>query len=94
MLAFMLRRRGYFAPDAQLKRRLPRMALATLIMGLALWGLMHALEPWLVGGSGSTRLLAFVVLVVAGLVLYGLAALLTGAADLKEARRLIGKSPG
>jgi putative peptidoglycan lipid II flippase len=93
MLAFMLRRRGYFAPDAQLKRRLPRMVLATVIMAATLWGLMHALEPWL-AGSGPTRLLAFGVLVVAGLVLYGLAALLTGAADLKEARRLIGKSPG
>jgi hypothetical protein len=61
-----------------------------LIMGLALWGLMRELEPWL-SGSGSTRLLAFTVLVVAGLAIYGLAALLTGAADLKEARRLVGR---
>jgi putative peptidoglycan lipid II flippase len=93
MLAFMLRRRGYFAPDRQLKRRLPRMVAATLIMSAALWGLTQAVAPWL-SGSGSTRLLAFSVLVVAGLVIYGLAALLTGAADLKEARRLIGKPPG
>ncbi|HEX2116498.1 MAG TPA: murein biosynthesis integral membrane protein MurJ, partial [Alphaproteobacteria bacterium] len=54
MLAFMLRRRGYFAPDSQLKRRLPRVVAATLIMAVALWALMHALAPWL-AGSGSTR---------------------------------------
>ena len=92
MLAYMLRRRGYFAPDQQLKRRVPRMAGATLIMAAGLWGLMQVLMPWLIG-SGSTRLLAFTVLVVAGLATYGLAAVLIGAADLKEARRLIGKSP-
>jgi putative peptidoglycan lipid II flippase len=92
MLAFMLRRRGYFAPDRQLKRRLPRVVVATVIMAAALWGLMHLLQPWL-AGSGPTRLLAFGVLVVAGLVIYGAAALATGAADLKEARRLIGKAP-
>jgi putative peptidoglycan lipid II flippase len=92
MLAFMLRRRGYFAPDRQLKRRLPRMVAATLVMTAGLWGLMQVLQPWL-AGSGSTRLLAFTVLVAAGLVLYGVAALLTGAADLKEARRLIGRPP-
>lgn len=92
MLAFMLRRRGYFAPDSQLKRRLPRVVAATLIMAVALWALMHALAPWL-AGSGSTRLMAFIVLVVAGLVIYGGAALATGAADLKEARRLIGRPP-
>jgi putative peptidoglycan lipid II flippase len=92
MLAFMLRRRGYFAPDRQLKRRLPRVVVATVIMAAALWGLMHLLAPWL-AGSGWTRLLAFGVLVVGGLVIYGGAALATGAADLNEARRLIGKAP-
>jgi peptidoglycan biosynthesis protein MviN/MurJ (putative lipid II flippase) len=66
--------------------------VATVIMAAALWGLMHLLAPWL-AGSGWTRLLAFGVLVAAGLVFYGAAALATGAADLKEARRLIGKAP-
>jgi len=90
MLAYMLRRRGYFAPDRQLKRRTPRMVVSTLVMVAGLWVLTYAVTPWLLG-TGATRLLALTVLVVAGLAIYGLAALLTQAADLKEARRLIGR---
>jgi putative peptidoglycan lipid II flippase len=90
LLALTLRRRGYFAPDAQLKRRLPRMVAATVIMAAALWGLTLALDSWLMA-SGYWRLSALVVMVAAGLAIYGAAAFATGAADLREARRLIGR---
>jgi putative peptidoglycan lipid II flippase len=90
MLALALRRRGYFAPDGQLKRRLPRMLIASAVMAAALWGLSMLLEPWFVG-TGYTRLAALIVLVVSGLAVYGAAVLAIGAADLKEARRLIGR---
>lgn len=92
LLALTLRRRGYFAPDAQLKRRLPGMAAATLIMAAALWGLTIALAPWF-RDTGYWRLSALSMLIVAGLAVYGVAAFATGAADLKEARRLIGRAP-
>lgn len=90
LLAFMLRRRGYFAPDRQLKRRVPRVIASTLIMAAVVWGTEVAMGDWLMGG-GPARLVSLIVLVVVGLVVYAAAALLTGAADLKEARRLIGR---
>lgn len=90
LLALALRRRGYFAPDAQLKRRLPRMLAASAIMAAALWGLLLMLTPWFLG-TGYTRLAAFAVLVMAGLAVYGLAALVVRAADLKELRRLVAR---
>jgi putative peptidoglycan lipid II flippase len=90
LLAFGLRSRGYFAPDTQLKRRVPRMVAATVIMAAALWGASLALAPWMLG-TGYTRLASLMLMVVVGLVVYGAAAFATGAADLKEARRLIGR---
>ncbi len=90
MLAFMLRRRGYFAPDRQLKRRVPRVIVSTLVMAAVLWGTERLMGEWLME-SGPKRLMSLVVLVVVGLAVYAIAALLTGAADLKEARRLVGR---
>jgi putative peptidoglycan lipid II flippase len=92
LLALSLRRRGYFAPDAQLKRRVPRMVAASLIMTAALWGLSVALWPWMMS-AGTWRLSALAIMVAAGLAIYLGAAFATGAADLKEARRLIGRQP-
>jgi putative peptidoglycan lipid II flippase len=37
LLAFTLWRRGHYTPDAQLKRRLSRVVLASIAMGVALW---------------------------------------------------------
>jgi putative peptidoglycan lipid II flippase len=90
MLAFMLRRRGYFAPDRQLKRRVPRVVAATLIMAATLWGTERLMGEWLME-SGPRRLMSLVVMVVVGLAVYAIAALLTRAADLKEVRRLVGR---
>jgi putative peptidoglycan lipid II flippase len=92
LLAVSLRRRGYFAPDAQLKRRVPRMVVATLVMAAALWGLTIVLHAWMMS-TGTWRLSALVVMVIAGLAVYGAAAFATGAADLREARRLVGRPP-
>ncbi|MCP4617629.1 MAG: oligosaccharide flippase family protein, partial [Bradyrhizobium sp.] len=49
MLYRTLNRRGHFTADAQLKRRLPRLALAAAIMGGALFAFDHLLDPWLNG---------------------------------------------
>jgi putative peptidoglycan lipid II flippase len=92
LLALSLRRRAYFAPDAQLKRRVPRMVAASLIMAAAVWALTLAFGPWL-RASGYWRLTALLAMIVAGLAVYGGAAFATGAADLKEARRLVGRPP-
>jgi putative peptidoglycan lipid II flippase len=80
-----LAKRGHFAADARLKRRLPRLALAAILMGVALWAGEALLDPYLTA-TFWTRVTALVVLVAAGGAAYALASLVTGAyrvADLK-----------
>ena len=91
-LAVILRRRGHLTPDAALLKRTPRMILASVIMGAALWALLPLLSGWLAGGL-ILRATALMVLVAAGLVVFALAALLTGAADRAEVQRLFKRSP-
>jgi putative peptidoglycan lipid II flippase len=86
-LAVILRRRGYFVPDGNLKSRAPRALLASVIMGGALWATLQPLAPWLAMGQFH-RVLALTVLVGVGLVVFGMAALLLGAADRTEIKRL------
>src|SRR4051812_41903165 len=47
MLYRVLRKRGHFGADRQLKRRLPRLALAALVMGGAVYLLAPYADPWL-----------------------------------------------
>lgn len=88
MLYATLVRRGHFAADAQLRRRLPRLALAAVLMGGALWAGEDVLEPWL-GGTMVQRYGALAALVGAGVALYGLACFVTGAYRLSDLRALM-----
>jgi putative peptidoglycan lipid II flippase len=90
-LAVVLRRRGYLAVDAQLLRRVPRAVVASAVMAAALWAVLAPLGPWLAGGT-MARFTALAALVVLGLVVFGVAALLMGAADRADLRRLLGRS--
>ncbi len=78
MLYSALHRRGHFTPDARLKRRAWRLALAALAMGGVLWAVQGVLMPY-VHGTWLVRALALAVLVSAGSVVYGAATLLLGA---------------
>ena len=72
-------KRGEFVADARLRRALPRIGLATLVMGAALWIVAAALEPWFAPPSGTVvRLGALAVLVGAGLLVYAVAVLAAG----------------
>ena len=76
------------AMDARLRRRLPRIVAASLVMGAALWAANHALEPML--ALPGQRILALGLLVGAGMAAYGVAAIALGAitpADLRQATR-------
>ena len=89
LLARALFRRGFLSLDARLKARLPRVALASLIMGAGLWALLQGLLPWFDAGQ-EWRVAGLAVLVGAGLGIYGVLALALGAlrpADLKALRR-------
>ena len=88
LLYVLLARRGLFAADARLKRRLVRMGLATAAMVGAVVAAAGALDPLFTGAAGA-RALALAGLVVSGLVVYGLAAPLLGAVRVGEARALV-----
>jgi putative peptidoglycan lipid II flippase len=88
MLYRVLRLRGHFVADAQLRRRLPRLALAALIMGGAVWLLAPYAEPWLTR-SLAERALALAALVGGGVAVYGAACFLTGAFALRDLKSLL-----
>lgn len=78
MLYRTLRLRGHFTPDARLRHRAPRLALAALAMGAVLWAGQGLLMPYVHGGW-ALRIGALAVLVSAGVVVYGIATLVMGA---------------
>ncbi|WP_225008313.1 murein biosynthesis integral membrane protein MurJ [Novosphingobium percolationis] len=78
MLYRTLTQRGHFVADARLRRRAPRLALAAIAMGAVLWATQGYLMPY-VHGTWMIRFAALAVLVLAGGVVYGLAAVLLGA---------------
>ena len=88
MLYRALVKRGHFAADAGLRRRLPRLAIAALIMGVALWAGEDLLDPWL-SGAMVQRYVALALLVGAGVALYGLASFVTGAYRLSDIKALM-----
>lgn len=89
MLYRELKKRGHFAADAQLRRRVPRLALATLLMGVVLYFIQGWFRPYLSHGYAEA-LLALTLLVGAGVAIYIAACFLTRAflvADLKALMR-------
>jgi putative peptidoglycan lipid II flippase len=89
LLYATLRKRGHFAADARLKRRLPRLTLAALLMGAALWLLGDLFAPY-VAGNFVERLVALGLLVSGGILVYGAASFVTGAyrpSDFRALRR-------
>jgi putative peptidoglycan lipid II flippase len=88
LLALALRKRGYFAPDQRVLRRIPGMIAASAVMAGALWVAVPPTRPWLAGHLAE-RAAALTGLVVLGLAVFGAAAVLFRAADLGEVRRLL-----
>ncbi|MFC3173211.1 murein biosynthesis integral membrane protein MurJ [Novosphingobium bradum] len=78
MLYRTLVARGHFVMDARLRRRAPRLVLAALAMGVALWFGQGLLTPY-VHGTWLVRFAALAALVSAGTVVYGLATVVMGA---------------
>jgi putative peptidoglycan lipid II flippase len=84
-----LYRRGDFVPDQRLKRRLPRIIVATAIMATATFGLKQALSPWL-GVGHPLAFPALALLVLGGIAAYAVSAYGLGAmtrSDLALLRR-------
>jgi putative peptidoglycan lipid II flippase len=71
LLAAILWRRGWLRIEAEAWRRVPRIILATLVMGVSIASANAALASWLnISGSSFTRVAALGVMVAAGLALY------------------------
>ena len=86
MLAITLHRRGHLRLDQRLVERLPRILLASAVMGAGLWWGAGRLQAAFAGPL-AVKSGALALLVGGGLVLFGLAALLLGATDRSELRR-------
>jgi putative peptidoglycan lipid II flippase len=91
-LGWILHRRGLLAFDLRLKQRVPRLLLATAAMTAALVPAAQALSGWL-HGAGLHRVLALAALVALGLLVFGFAAQIIGAARLGELRRMLRRTP-
>ncbi len=81
-LAVALHRRGHLVLDAQIRRRLPRMAVAALVMGAALYFAQRPLFAAAEGGRGL-KWGALALLVTIGFAAYAAAGQATGAFDLR-----------
>lgn len=88
LLAILLYRRGHLHLDARCKSRLPRLLLAALVMGAALWFLNDALAPWL-GGPEWQRLAALALLIASGGFGYFAVAVLSGGIAAGELKALL-----
>jgi putative peptidoglycan lipid II flippase len=87
MLYRTLRKRGQFEADARLRRRIPRLMAASLLMGVALYWIAPAIDPYLTG-SIIHRGAGLMALVTAGVVVYAVACFLTGAFVLDDLKLL------
>ena len=96
-LAFILHKRKHLIPDARLKRRLPRIILATAVMTAAVWGGLTLIldhywalfgAPGAASGANLTRGLALLVLIGGGGLVFAVAAMLLGAAERSDLANL------
>ena len=71
-------------PDSRLISRLPRILVASLAMGIVLWGMASLLAPQL--SAAGHRYWALMLLVVAGMAVYGIAAYAIGAFKFSDFR--------
>jgi putative peptidoglycan lipid II flippase len=92
LLAVALRRRNHHSLDQRLLRRLPRIGIATILMGVVIWVLSRQIESWLDGSLGL-QVIALALLVAAGLVAFFGFAFLFGAARITELRTMA-RRPG
>ena len=88
MLYHTLKKRGHFEADARLRRRVPRLALAAILMGAALFWITPMVDHYLTG-SIISRAGGLVALVGAGGAVYAIACFLTGGFVLDDLKLMI-----
>jgi putative peptidoglycan lipid II flippase len=93
LLGIVLLRRGHWLPDHRLKSRTWRMAVATVGMAAALWGLLVVLKPML-AHPDVTGVIVLLGICTAGGLAYGALGALLGVVRLSEIRFLMRRQPG
>jgi putative peptidoglycan lipid II flippase len=88
MLYHTLKKRGHFETDVRLRRRIPRLAIAAALMGIALYFVSPLATPYLTRSLVS-RLAGLAGLVGSGVAVYGVACFLTGAFVLDDVKLLL-----
>lgn len=88
MLYNTLKKRGHFEADARLRRRVPRLALASVLMGVALFFVAPLIDPYLTG-SIVRRAAGLIALVGAGSAVYALACFVTGGFVLDDLKLML-----
>jgi putative peptidoglycan lipid II flippase len=88
LLGGILARRGFFRLPARVLGRIGRIALASALMGAALWALMPVITPWL-DGAFAMRLAAIGAIMAVSLATYGAATVLLGVLDKATVQRLM-----
>ena len=92
LLARGLGRRGLLRLDQRTRKRLPRIVAASAVMGLGLWIAMRALDESL-AGTRMEQIVGLIVLIAGGLLAYGIAAQIAGAARYSDFRALLRGRP-
>ena len=89
LLVYTLHKRGHMPVDAVLRKRLPLLALAAVLMGVGLYVAAWLLAPYLADARLLVRVAIIGALVLIGLVLFLAFCQATGAVDFREiVRRL------
>jgi putative peptidoglycan lipid II flippase len=92
LLAWLLRRRGYWSTDARLRAKAPRILAACLVMAGALWGARTVLWPLAHDQLSAVAMLAL--LVAAGGLAFLVAAQVLGALSLGEIKGMMRRKKG
>jgi putative peptidoglycan lipid II flippase len=82
LLIVVLWKRGHFAPDVAILKKLALVLLASLLMGVVIHFTAGALAPYLKDGWLLVRIAGLGLLVLTGIVAFALFAQLTGGSDL------------
>jgi putative peptidoglycan lipid II flippase len=90
LLGMTLQRRGHYTPDDRIRHRLPRILLASLLMGAILAAAFYFLRPVFEGGNPlMLRAGVLIGLVALGAASYFLLAHVTGAMKISEMRAML-----
>lgn len=82
LLIVVLWKRGHFAPDLKLLRRLSLVLLASLLMGVVVYFAAQVLAPWLTDTWLLIRAASLVLLVLTGMIAFALFTQVSGGSDL------------